>query len=62
MAWSIQKKRAVVAIAGIPLIFSLVNYYFGLHFFGAYDLTAIVICTAIVFILVKSFGGTLFEK
>jgi hypothetical protein len=62
MSWSIQRKRATVAIAGAPLLFCLFNYYADLHFFGAYDLTAVVICTAVVFVLVNFFGPTLFKN
>jgi hypothetical protein len=61
MAWSVQKKRAIVALAGIPLVLSLINYYAELHFFGSYDLTAVVVCTAAVFVVVKFFGKTLFQ-
>ncbi|GEM_PF-3941165 len=60
--WSVQKKVAIVAVAGAPLIFCLYNYYGERHFFGTYDLTALVICTAAVFILVKSFGPEFYKN
>lgn len=59
---SAKKKKAFVATASILLIFCLYNYYFDLHFFGSYDLTALVVSVVIVFILVKVFELRFFKK
>ena len=48
--------RTIVIVAGMGLFFCLYSYYTNLHFFGSYDLTAVVICTAVIFVIMQAFG------
>ena len=52
--------RVVVIVAGLFLLFSGYSYLFDKHHLGRYDLTGIVISTALIFLSAQLFGAELF--
>jgi hypothetical protein len=57
-----QKQRLLVIIVGACLAFCLCNYYAEWRLFAPYDVTAIIVCTAVGFILARFFGPELYEN
>jgi phage-related holin len=56
-----QRRRLLVVLAGVPFVLCLCNFYFDGHFFGKYDLTALVLSSILLFVVLSYIGPTVEE-